>query len=200
MWISFLTLCGQGHRTCSPPSSMMSPALTGTRSRGLIQILMEPARVTLILHMCKLFFSTHLSKKGYKGLWQRPSQEWEGKRKETDLFILYEVTLKAAFSVIPGQWPLRAVPSPRMCRDTGFLPSEEERDVKCGAVQIDKLKKKHFQGEAVLPLGLCARLFCGHKGSRVWERLRLTPSQLPLSLSRHTGWVHRRPKEAAGDP
>lgn len=200
MWISFLTLCGQGHRTCSPPSSMMSPALTGTRSRGLIQIPMEPARVTLILHMCKLFFSTHLSKKGYKGLWQRPSQEWEGKRKETDLFILYEVTLKAAFSVIPGQWPLRAVPSPRMCRDTGFLPSEEERDVKCGAVQIDKLKKKHFQGEAVLPLGLCARLFCGHKGSRVWERLRLTPSQLPLSLSRHTGWVHRRPKEAAGDP
>lgn len=27
-------------------------------------------------------------------------------------------------------------------------------DVKRGAVQIDKLKKKHFQGEAVLPLGL----------------------------------------------
>lgn len=52
-------------------------------------------------------------------------------------------------------------PQPREYGQIGFLPSEEERDVKRGAVQIDKLKKKHFQGEAVLPLGLRARLFCG---------------------------------------
>lgn len=53
------------------------------------------------------------------------------------------------------------------CAGVRFLPSEEECDVKCGAVQIDELKKKHFQGEAVLPLRLCARLFCGQKVSRV---------------------------------
>lgn len=80
------------------------------------------------------------------------------------------------------------------------LPSKEERDVKCGAVQIDKLKKKHFQGEAVLPLRLCARLLCGQKGSRVWEVAFdpfLTPSAL---LPIHTGQEQRCPKEAAGDP
>lgn len=59
------------------------------RPRGLIQIPMEPARFTLILHMCKLLFSTHLSKKGYKGLWQRTPREWEGKGKETDLFVYF---------------------------------------------------------------------------------------------------------------
>lgn len=35
------------------------------------------------------------------------------------------------------------------------LPSEEESDVKCGAVQIYKLEQEHLQSKAVLPLRLC---------------------------------------------
>lgn len=88
------------------------------------------------------------------------------------------------FSITLGQWPLTVLPLPGLRRSGGvrFLPSKEECDVKRGAVQIDKLKKKHFQGEAVLPFGLCARLFCGKMGSRVWEA-ESDPSQIPVSLS-----------------
>lgn len=35
------------------------------------------------------------------------------------------------------------------------LPSEEESDVKRGAVQIHKLEQEHLQSKAVLPLRLC---------------------------------------------
>lgn len=68
--------------------------------------------------------------------------------------------------------------------DMSFLPSEEERDVKSGAVQIDKLKKKHFQGKAVLPLGFCARLFCGQKGVG-FERLAVILSHFLLCPPSH---------------
>lgn len=81
----------------------------------------------------------------------------------------------------PGQPVEQAIPTRARGSQRGrSLPSEEECDVKCGTVQIDKLKKKHFQGEAVLPLGFCARLFCGQKGA-VFERLNMNPA-LPLAL------------------
>lgn len=47
-----------------------------------------------------------------------------------------------------------------MSVQTSILPSKEECYIKGRAVQIDKLKKKHFQSEAVLPLRFGARLFC----------------------------------------
>ena len=40
------------------------------------------------------------------------------------------------------------------------VPSEEEGDVEGGAVEIHKLEEEHLEGEAVLPLRLCARLLC----------------------------------------
>lgn len=43
-----------------------------------------------------------------------------------------------------------------------ILPSKEECNIKGRAVQIDKLKKEHFQSEAVLPLRLSTWL--------LWER------------------------------
>lgn len=43
---------------------------------------------------------------------------------------------------------------------TSIVPSKEECYIKGRAVQIDKLKKKHFQSEAVLPLRFGARLLC----------------------------------------
>lgn len=45
-----------------------------------------------------------------------------------------------------------SVPGLQNHGETRSLPSKEECDVKCGAVQIDKLKEKHLQGKAVLPL------------------------------------------------
>lgn len=47
-----------------------------------------------------------------------------------------------------------------MSVQTSILPSKEECYIKGRAVQIDKLKKKHFQSEAVLPLRFGARLLC----------------------------------------
>jgi hypothetical protein len=105
-----------------------------------------------------------------RALWRRDYFRgfavWEGKG---DAWPLSTLCIDHPTGRAPGQWAL-SVPFPvglgqgvghgEMC----FLPSEEECDVKSGAVQIDKLKKKHFQGKAVLPLGFCARLFCGQKG------------------------------------
>lgn len=47
-----------------------------------------------------------------------------------------------------------------MSVQTSILPSKEECYIKGRAVQIDKLKKKHFQSEAVFPLRFGARLLC----------------------------------------
>lgn len=92
-----------------------------------------------------------------------------GKGKEADLFSpLVWIYSGGRASLSPWSvTPECPVSGLGKCGESQFSPSEEERDVKCGAVQIDKLKKKHFQGEAVLPLRLCARLLCGQKGSRV---------------------------------
>ena len=83
------------------------------------------------------------------------------RRRLTYFYTLNKSQQRRDSSVAPGQRLLSVLSPAQDCGETGFLPSEEEGDVKRGAVQIDKLKKKHFQGEAVLPLRLCARLFCG---------------------------------------
>lgn len=50
-----------------------------------------------------------------------------------------------------------------------FLPSKEECYIKGRTVQVDKLKKKHFQSEAVFPLRFGTRLFCEERAE--FERL-----------------------------
>lgn len=103
-------------------------------------------------------------------------------KEEPDLLFLHF----ALITLQGGPWPVGSECSIPTRAGAGvghgemyFLPSEEERDVKSGAVQIDKLKKKHFQGKAVLPLGFCARLFCGQKGVG-FERLASTLSYFLL--------------------
>lgn len=76
-------------------------------------------------------------------------------------------------------------------REMCFLPSKEECDVKSRAVQIDELKKEHFQGKAVLPLRFCARLFCGQKGVG-FERLATTLSYFLFPLPPQSERVIRR--------
>lgn len=55
-----------------------------------------------------------------------------------------------------------------------ILPSKEECYIKGRAVQIDKLKKKHFQSEAVLPLGFGTRLLCEEREHSLRGLIRLT--------------------------
>jgi len=57
---------------------------------------------------------------------------------------------------------------------TSILPSKEECYIKGRAVQIDKLKKEHFQSEAVLPLGFGTRLLCEEKEQSFRGLIRLT--------------------------
>lgn len=56
------------------------------------------------------------------------------------------------------------------------LPSKEECYIKGRAVQIDKLKKKHFQSEAVLPLRFSTRLLCKERVQSFRGLIRLTVS------------------------
>lgn len=91
---------------------LMPPALTGVRSRGPIQVQMEPAGFTFTLHVCKLFSSTHLNKKRYKGLWWRPFPRMGRGRKGGDcspLYTLYKNHPKGWPLCHPGQWPLCAL-------------------------------------------------------------------------------------------
>jgi len=55
-----------------------------------------------------------------------------------------------------------------------ILPSKEECYIKGRAVQVDKLKKKHFQCEAVLPLRFCTRLLCEEREQSLRGLIRLT--------------------------
>lgn len=67
---------------------------------------------------------------------------------------------------------------------TSILPSKKESYIKGRAVQIDKLKKKHFQSEAVLPLGFSTRLLCEEREQSFRCLIRLTIS--PGTKAAHT--------------
>lgn len=63
-----------------------------------------------------------------------------------------------------------------MSVQTSILPSKEECYIKGRAVQIDKLKKKHFQSEAVLPLRFRTRLLCEQNDQSFRSLFRLSIS------------------------
>ncbi len=54
-----------------------------------------------------------------------------------------------------------------------LLPSQKEGDVESWTVKVDKLKKEHLEGKAVLPLRLRPRLFCGgeERKEERWDKL-----------------------------
>lgn len=69
-----------------------------------------------------------------------------------------------------------------------ILPSKEECYIKGRAVQIDKLKKKHFQSEAVLPLGFGTRLLCEEREQSFRGLVRLTISFGTKAARTYQSW------------
>lgn len=71
---------------------------------------------------------------------------------------------------------------------TSILPSKEECYIKGRAVQIDKLKKKHFQSEAVLPLRFGTRLLCEEREQSFRGLIRLTVSLGTKAAHTYQSW------------
>lgn len=71
---------------------------------------------------------------------------------------------------------------------TSILPSKEECYIKGRAVQIDKLKKKHFQSEAVLPLGFSTRLLCEERQQNFRGLIRLKISRGTKAADTYQSW------------
>lgn len=75
-----------------------------------------------------------------------------------------------------------------MSVQTSILPSKEECYIKGRAVQIDKLKKKHFQSEAVLPLRFGARLLCEENYQSFRRLFRLSISLGTKDAHTYKSW------------
>lgn len=69
-----------------------------------------------------------------------------------------------------------------------FLPSKEECYIKGRTVQVDKLKKKHFQSEAVFPLRFGTRLFCEEREQSLRGLIRLTISLGTKAAGTYLSW------------